>query len=499
MAAKFKYPGVYIKEVHSFSDARIVEVPTAIPAFIGYTEKAINQGKSVLNKPVKIDSIQNYIDHFGEDFTAKFDILDPEPNETRTTVNLNGIDKVIDFTKHTKAFMYKSLKLFFANGGDTCYIISVGTYENTTSLQLSKDALSNGLQILEEEQEPTMVIIPDAVNLEANECYQLYQEVMNHCNTLKNRIAILDVHSGYEKQNRGRGTKDVIKTFRKSIGSKHLGFGVAYYPWLNTNFKNKRDFNFSHINLKLRELATLLPEPKVIYLIKDFIENKTPTKIDDNNLHLGLLAVSPVYNELMNGIYKLLNRLPPSSAIAGIYAQVDSNRGVWKAPANVNIAAVISPSVQISASDQDYLNFDSSSGKSINALRTFPGKGLMVWGARTLDGNHSQWKYVNVKRTVIMLEQSIKLALLSFQYQQNTVSTWTSVKIMIENYLTELWKSGAFAGSRATDAFGVSVGLGQTMSNTDILNGLMIVDVYVAILKPAEFISIRCYQKMLES
>jgi hypothetical protein len=217
------------------------------------------------------------------------------------------------------------------------------------------------------------------------------------------------------------------------------------------------------------------------------------------NYHQGLIATSPTYSNLLDEIRAVMNLLPPSAAMAGIYTTVDNNRGVWKSPANISLNSVIKPSVNITHDDQEDLNVDATSGKSINAIRTFPGIGTLVWGGRTLDGNSLDWKYINVRRTMIMLEQSIKMALRSYVFEPNDANTWVTVKSMIVNYLTEKWKQGALAGASPEDAFDVQIGLGVTMTGLDILEGKMLISVKLAIVRPAEFIVVRFEQQMQKS
>ncbi len=128
------------------------------------------------------------------------------------------------------------------------------------------------------------------------------------------------------------------------------------------------------------------------------------------------------------------------------------------------------------------------SGKSINAIRFFTNKGFLVWGARTLDGNSSDWKYINVRRLAIMLEMSAKAACQNFVFEPNVKSTWVVVKGMLENYLTMLWNEGALAGSKPEHAFFVQVGLGTTMTSQDVNDGRMIVKIGYDPSRPAEFI-----------
>jgi uncharacterized protein len=215
-------------------------------------------------------------------------------------------------------------------------------------------------------------------------------------------------------------------------------------------------------------------------------------------LNKSLAALSPMFNTMMDELKNRLNLLPPSAAMAGIYTMVDNSRGVWKAPANVSLNGVISPAVNLSAEDQEDLNV-TTQGKSINAIRSFIGEGVLVWGARTLDGNSLDWRYISVRRTMIMLEESCRLAAKAMVFEPNVANTWVTIKSMIQNFLTGIWKRGGLAGAVPDDAFSVHVGLGETMTPEDVLEGILRVTVLVAISRPAEFIEITFQQQMQKS
>jgi len=206
-----------------------------------------------------------------------------------------------------------------------------------------------------------------------------------------------------------------------------------------------------------------------------------------------------IYKTLVTKAGQDLMILPPSGGVAGVYASVDSNRGVWKAPANASLSSVLAPYFIISAQDQESLNVDANAGKSINAIRAFTGKGTLVWGTRTLAGNDNEWRYVPVRRYFNYAEESIKKATEPFVFEPNDINTWVRVKAMIENFLTLEWRAGALAGAKPTDAFYVKVGLGETMTAVDILEGRMIVEIGLAVVRPAEFIILRFSHKMQES
>lgn len=234
--------------------------------------------------------------------------------------------------------------------------------------------------------------------------------------------------------------------------------------------------------------------------ILDFVENIENAASTYYTVNETLLFQRhPLLNNISNSIKLEFSKQPPSAAMAGVYAMVDNSRGVWKAPANVSLASVLGPVKIINDDLQKDLNVDTVAGKSINAIRKFTGKGTLVWGARTLDGNSKEWRYISVRRFYNMVEESVKKAAGNFVFEPNDANTWIKVKSMIENYLTLLWREGALAGAKAEHAFFVKIGLGVTMTSDDILNGIMNVEIGMAVVRPAEFIVLKFSHKMQES
>ena len=211
-----------------------------------------------------------------------------------------------------------------------------------------------------------------------------------------------------------------------------------------------------------------------------------------------LFTQHPFFRSLYDRIRMEMSLLPPSGAIAGVYAATDRTRGVWKAPANVSLRGVVAPACKLTDLDQETLNIHST-GKSVNAIRAFTGKGILVWGARTLAGNDNEWRYINVRRFFTFVEESAKKATEPFVFESNDANTWIRIRAMIENFLTLQWRQGALAGSTTKDAFFVKVGLGETMTAQDILEGRLIVEIGMAAVRPAEFIILRFSHKMQES
>ncbi len=206
-----------------------------------------------------------------------------------------------------------------------------------------------------------------------------------------------------------------------------------------------------------------------------------------------------IISNIVEHIKRELGRVPPSGAVAGVYAFVDGSRGVWKAPANVSLSAVSGPVIPIDDADQEDLNVDVNAGKSINAVRAFSGLGTLVWGARTLAGNDNEWRYVAVRRFYNMVEESVKKSTSWAVFEANAATLWTKVKSMIDNYLIQKWRDGALAGATPEEAFFVKVGLGLTMTAQDILEGRLNVEIGMAVVRPAEFIILKFSHKLQES
>ena len=676
-----KTPGVYIVEKSAFPNS-VVEVATAIPAFIGYTERANNGADSLRRKPWRIASVAEYERYFGGAPEPKFSLkrFDDKLAERRIAADaelakstaaaqeagtaFNQAKAVYDESSEAKAaaakrdelkplreavskaaatkdqkdaaekaeaelanledqaskspllktwqdrqrvadaaekalvnatmsadvvrastdklppkatmakprtqvtevnkdgrkyllmrepgaaghryLMHPAMRHFFQNGGGPCYIVSVGLYDESV-IEAGDDekGLAGGLTPLKNEQEPTLIVVPDAVLLPRAECVSVQIAALKHCGyDMKNRVAVLDVWGGELGRQDPAGS--CIDEFRKDIGVNFLDYAAAYYPWLNTSLMQTGDFHYWMID-SADDLAAILWEDlglsgsdtddkraeqqraalidlkrsdddwvKVVEgLIDGSSENDDQKatarqRLRDSKLKKhdiaahkmlldkSLLAMSDLFAKIREETLVQMNLMPPSAAMAGLYTMVDSTRGVWKAPANVSVAGVVKPAVEISHADQEDLNV-TTQGKSINAIRSFVGEGALVWGARTLDGNSLDWRYINVRRTMIMLEESCRLAAKGMVFEPNVANTWVTIKSMISNFLTGIWKRGGLAGAVSDDAFSVHVGLGETMTPEDILEGILRVTVLVAISRPAEFIEITFQQQMQKS
>lgn len=638
MATVYKTPGVYIEEISKFPPS-VAQVETAIPAFVGYTARAVVDGVDYhadnIITPVKIRSLPEYELFFGDA---------PDPTNIEIELNLNN--SVKKAYVNGANLLYDSIRMFYANGGGNCYIVSVGVHIKSKA-DADKEKLIKGLDSLEKEDEPTILVIPESVNLQADGAGEVHSAMLRQCNKLQDRFAILDIVNGDRPIS---DSTNPIAAFRNNVGMNFLKYGAAYYPWIRTNLPFKIDYaaitggkykkggsdianiktffnselvkGIEDVNSDIKAVSDLDLNSDIDITTKDDLENlaekifdyaddffklplndinsddensaknlhkkvvakdmgfhgllKTfydynyfsehssagttwsifidssafnsnftpltftdPTAGSDNDIYNSettnaadaapyfktiadklkkivsdfkselievrstrtdtLREVDSVYRNIYDAIKAQGVVLPPSGAVAGAFAMVDEDRGVWKSPANVSFQAVKGPAINVTHEEQENLNVDPDAGKSVNAIRAFTGKGTLIWGARTLAGNDNEWRYVSVRRFFIMVEESVKKASSQFVFEANDANTWVKVRAMIENFLVLQWRAGALAGAKQDHAFYVRVGLGQTMTVQDILNGVMNVEIGLAVVRPAEFIILKFSHKMQES
>jgi phage tail sheath protein FI len=461
MASTYKTPGVYIEEISKFPPS-IAQVDTAIPAFIGYTEMAKQKlDDDLRDVPTRITSLLEYEQFFGFAQVEKGITV-------AITENPNGPATFqASIVAPSKYLMYYSLQIFFANGGGPCYIVSVGGYLPDAAV-IDPVALTRGLNTLRAVDEVTLLVFPDGQGMaSAGEYYALQKEALDQCFELQDRFAVMDVWNDPDP-----AVNDVDVFRAADFGpTDRAKYGAAYYPNLETRLDYRTDPAL---------VAVTGPFPGTLAALQQ--------------------SQNAYYYQAISAINQMPVVLPPSPAVVGVYAQVDAARGVWKAPANVGIDYAIRPTVKITDREQGDLNVDVNAGKSINAIRSFTGRGpAIIWGARTLAGNDNEWRYVSVRRFFNMVEESVKKATNQFVFEPNDANTWTKVKSMIENFLVLQWRTGALAGAVPEQAFYVKVGLNETMTALDVLEGRMIVEIGMAAVRPAEFIILRFSHKMQES
>ena len=184
--------------------------------------------------------------------------------------------------------------------------------------------------------------------------------------------------------------------------------------------------------------------------------------------------------------------IPPGGHVLGVYARTDSDRGVFKAPANEILRGVLDLEADLNDANQDTLN-----PLGVNVTRSFPGRGIRVWGARTITSN-SLWKYVSVRRLFIFLERSIYEGTQWVVFEPNDERLWARVIDTIQLFLRTQWRLGALMGTTEKEAFHITCDR-TTMTQDDILNGRLICEIGIAPVRPAEFVVFRIFQDTAEA
>ncbi len=523
-----KTPGVYVTELDAFPPS-IVGVQTAVPAFIGYTQYAEISGKPVFNRPIKVNSMVDFEKIFGKGYKPQYDIsevtaaadisagnydfqvlsygtspdgVQPPPAQGLKYYKLTQVDT-------TKYNLYDSIRLFYANGGGTCYVVSVAAYDKG----VKKADLEKGLLAIRDEVGPTMLVIPDAVLLPAtsgqSKTYvsQDFQDItramLDQCKALQDRVALLDVYGTTEIGVGGVTREEVINQFRLDVGDVGLSYGGAYFPFVHATVYSVEEVDYT--NIASTSQATL---KQVLSWQNQTINGWKTTRYDaveadiaqisetpNTKLSNNLTAALPLLTDIDNVIVFKHRVQPTSAAMAGVYTANDATKGVWNAPANVSLNRVNGLTYKLDDKSQGDLNVPVD-GKSVMAIRDFVGRGQVVWGARTLDGNSPDYRYMQVRRTLIYIEQSVKTSLNQFVFAANDGKTWVTVVSMVSGFLRRLWEQGGLMGNTPSDAFTVECGLGSTMTGQDILDGYMIVQITLQMIRPAEFIELTFKQKM---
>jgi phage tail sheath protein FI len=548
----YQTPGVYIPEIEAFGTG-IVGVQTAMPVFIGYTEFAGDPttGAALYGVLTVISSMSEYAAYFGgaapQDFAVSLAAPGATPSFTAYYTPSGGAAQLQGFMLAPKAgqprfALYWQMQLFFANGGGTCYIVSAGSYwagHSPVSLpdpdgwlpgMIAASDLTSALTAASFAEGPTMIVVPEACQLGQADYGAIACAMMVQASSLQDRMAILDLPGCLTADSFAALTacqSDLWNAIAPQIAS--ASYAAAYAPALVTSVASASTLRFTNllsgdnslINSILTTQAAQLFNGEQLATIQAAIATAFPlTGLDTNTPALSgdgsaypartsgqtlaqwqggvnamLQSSLPVFTQIEQLAATMMNVLAPSGAMAGAWTRSDNMNGVWNAPANIALAMVSAPLYNMSDVEQGGFNVPVN-GEAIDVIRAQINRGTVVWGARTLDGNSLDYRYIQVRRTLIYIQQSIKLALQPYAFSPNDATTWSTVSASISSFLTGVWQQGGLMGSTASQAFTVSVGLGSTMTAQDILNGDMNVAVTLQMIHPAEFIELTFTQKM---
>ncbi|WP_199322287.1 phage tail sheath subtilisin-like domain-containing protein [Leptolyngbya sp. FACHB-321] len=432
MSATYRSPGVYREEVFLRAE---VALPTGVPGFIGFADAMVKLDglptrmdfptalPATLKPRLRYDSEQKRLVLSGNmtpDDRDRLLALSPDP-AFQTAVGglfLNGqavvpLRRKQEFTDNflslPTGYIEDAVIGFFENGGSHCYLA------RANSLNVSKAALIGAIALLSPLTDLDLVAVPDALTLQINgqidreAVIQVQQEVVGHCGTQGDRMAILDAlpdsSSAAVKQQR----LDVLRNQQEPVNA------ALYYPWLRNSQKRL---------------------------------------------------------------------VPPCGHVAGIFARSDAARGVFKAPANEEVRDALDLEIPIDNTVQDDLN-----PAQINCLRSFPGRGIRVWGARTLSRDPN-WRYINVRRVFLTLGRWIDSNMRWASFEPNSPRLWVRIQRELSVYLDRLWQAGALQGQSSQQAFYVKCDAETNLSDRREA-GELITEIGLAVAAPAEFLIIR--------
>jgi phage tail sheath protein FI len=580
-----KTPGVYATQIATSGNA-IVGVPTAEPVFIGYTEFAGNPatGASLYDTVIAISSMSEFQQYFGGAAPAPFTVavlgsagspgsgavapvVAPAFSALYTSAPGQAA-KMTPFSLTSAAApgepgqfnLFRSMQMFFANGGGICFVVSVGSYwlqERPTAApapalvaralaSIQSADLVRGIEAASLAIGPTMIVVPEACQLPVAGYNMVVDAMLQQAATLQDRVALIDLPR-CQQLCTIEGLQAAQTALANAIAPQvaYASYGVAYAPALITtavtpsgilftnlaaaddpagnatmnNILTAQAVNLHKLNVAMLEtvqcaISAAFPLPSSLASDNTPMYSGTSTSVvNGGTAYPQAPAAGPAlaaWQRTLNTY--LLNALPVFGQIeqlianamnvlppSGLLAGVYAKSDALNGVWNApaNIALASVSAPLYVMTDAQQAGFNLPlNGQAIDIIRSQPSRGSVVWGERTLDGNSEDYRYVRVRRTLIYIEQSIKRALQSVAFAANDSTTWSSVTSSISTFLTELWQSGGLMGANASEAFTVQCGLGSTMTSQDILDGYMIAAVTLQMIRPAEFIELTFKQKV---
>ncbi len=501
-------PGVYLEEIEI--GAKPIEgVSTSTAVFLGRTERGPKE-------PTLVTSLTQFNELFGGPFS--FEVKEGTGEEAKT--------------KTITPYLPYAIEGFFLNGGKRCFVCRV-IGNNAAASKFS----SNGETLFEAKSPGSwgdrilIVARPQEEDASKTETFGLYllspqseidplieagrEKAWSEVNQVKLK-RLLDKARVKELYPFGEGLKEkvneksVLLEIKKDLGEDfapglyRLGDGkegeltledyTTYFESLEKNEEISLVYAPYEEGVYEDLVSRLIAHCEKLmdrFLVIDPAPGKTPNDLLQNpprdrwesKYAAFYYPWLKVYDPLSQG----LKEIPPGGHVLGVYARTDAERGVHKAPANEPLRGVTALAYTVGKGEQEILN-----PQGINCLRAFPGRGIRVWGARTLSSD-PLWKYVNVRRLFIFLEKSIERGVQWVVFEPNSPRLWARVRQTITQFLTGVWKDGALMGTAPEEAFFVKCDE-TTMSPDDLENGRLIVLVGVAPVKPAEFVIFRIAQ-----
>lgn len=437
-------PGVYIEEIPTLSYS-INSAPTAVPVFVVGQSSSEHWWDAKVG-PVKLRSFNDYISYANP--SAKSSVMTVvSPNMASTFLRRKRNSRLFG-PPHRALLSHVTTALAGSQtkttGANAINPDESGRPWNRVFAPALKAYFDNGggycyicprdkLDLVEGLTDVTLIV----------QCgqFEATTDILKLCQPGSGRFALLDFPLGDKDEDKFEETLFNGEDFQKKYDDlTPSDCAAVYYPWLKANWT--------------------LPD-------KD--ENMTSR----------------------------IHHVAPSAVAAGLICKTDNQIGPWKAPANVALSAGLTPAVKIGDTTQAAYTSADNTTASVNMIRSFSGKGTLVWGGRTLTTGGSNWSYINVRRTFDMAERDISVALQAVLFEANGPATWEAVRAAIDNYLFNLWKKGALQGEVTSQAYFIHIGEGVTMTRDDINQGYLKVRIGLAVVRPAEFVILEFTQQVV--
>jgi len=541
MNTDFHTPGVYLEEPNGLS-LSIQSGETAVPVFVGHFEFVDSHSDQAM-RCIRVDSWLNFTQQFKADASDSFHIDASDENKPRVDGTQLG------------AF---SVRLFFENGGGACYVLPLNAFSDDTvqkiggAIELCPDitllcwcehrtkeddqkvvtaltiltgnTAQGSMQgrfllmdaMLEKNEGSHTIIAPEVKDPHHAATYfpalrttyrfatDIDQIKIKNCKKPSGVETVRDLRTLCERQSTTliKGAHDVIEA---ADAIKNTSKSEYEKTFLSTDHSVKQAIDrgdVSGIFARIQEIRTKLGSPAgaIKFQMEEFFK-KLDAYGNDKKAH-------DIAQKFLNAVIPLAKQpviLRASVAMAGVYARTDRERGVWKAPANVELNGVDGlVSVDLDGHIDDIRIDDALNDKlvqhKVNAIRAFSGRGHVVWGARTMTNlSEPAWRYVPVRRLFSTVERDVQDALRVALFEPNSQPTWMRVRGAVASYLHRLWEQGALMGDTPQQAYFVRIGLNETMTSDDVVSGRMIVRVGMAAVRPAEFIILQLTQDMLSA
>ncbi|CND36110.1 phage tail sheath family protein [Yersinia pseudotuberculosis] len=452
-------PGVYIEEDASLAFS-VNNSATAVPVFIGdFTPKSVDTTRACtrINNWLEFTSAYSLAPATEVVIKSTESVPPPADSETIPKSRSKSKSKVADAENEWVHSIenvklspaVEALQLYFQNGGGACYIYSIKNVNDALVMAAIPE-------VIEQKGDITLLVCPESELAYKTAVYRAVNPLLSQ------KVGYFLIADS----NDGDSVADVGQTPQAAV----------YYPQLETNLR-----------------PTVLPDDENI--IVSGYENgkdqfKTLAELRQENPTLAGRIDDKMQLERQRMVI-----IAPSAVIAGVYCQTDSHRGVWKAPANVALNGIGRLLDKVDDQRQGDMN-----ARGVNVIRSFSGRGFVVWGARTSVGDSGDinWRYIPVRRLFSSAERDIRQALRSALFETNNQPTWIRAKAAVDNYLYALWQRGALVGDRPEEAYFVQIGQGITMSDDDIKQGKMIMTIGLAAVRPAEFIILQFTQDVAQ-